>query len=144
MTDIIYKITTDKEELAGALSIRRQVFVKEQDVPDEIVTDGRDPEALHIVVKEANRVIGTARIMFTEERCAKLERMAVLKGYRGRGIGKAIVSFFIREMRKRGVKQAVLHAQHQAAGFYKSCGFRETGTPFLEAGIRHLKMVKDL
>jgi len=144
MPKFIYKITADKEELAGALSVRRQVFVKEQDVPDEIVTDGRDTEALHIIVKEADKLIGTARIMFTEERCAKLERMAVLKSYRRKGIGKAIVAFFTKEMRKRGVKQAVLHAQYQAAGFYKSCGFRETGAPFFEAGIRHLKMVKDL
>ena len=144
MTDLIYKITTDKKELADALSIRRQVFVKEQGVPDEIVTDGRDPEALHIVVKEADKVIGTARIMFSEKRCAKLERMAVLKDYRSRGIGREIVSFFTKEMRKRGIKQAVLHAQHRAAGFYKSCGFRETGMPFCEAGIRHIKMVEDL
>ena len=71
---------------------------------------------------------------------AKIERMAVLKLFRDKGIGKGIISFLNEELRRSKITHVILHAQYQVIDFYKTCGFHETGLPFEEAGIKHMKM----
>ena len=140
MKNLIFKLVTDDEELRGALEIRRQVFVHEQGVSEELEYDGQDEEALHMVVKDGARVIGTTRVRFLASNRVKIERMAILKSFRRKGIGSNIISFLKRELEKRHIKQIILHAQCAVAEFYKSCGFEETGPPFWEADIKHIKM----
>lgn len=138
------KLVTSDKELKGALEVRRQVFVDEQGVSEDIELDGRDVEALHMVVVDRKRVIGTARVLFLANGQAKIERMAILKPFRGRGIGKKIISFLNRELRNRQVERVFLHAQCSVSAFYKLCGFDETGPTFWEAGIKHIKMQRQL
>ena len=68
--------------------------------------------------------------------------MAVLRPFRRRGIGSRIVSFLNEELKNRQVEQVVLHAQYAVVAFYKSFGFEELGLPFVEDGIKHIKMQK--
>ncbi len=138
--NVTFKLATNDEELRGALEVRRQVFVEEQGVSEDLEYDGLDGEALHIVVKDGERVIGTARLRFPTTNQAKVERMAVLKPFRGRGIGSKIISFLKGELKTKRIEHVVLHAQYVLTAFYKSCGFEETGAPFWEAGIKHIKM----
>ena len=139
-----YKLATSDSELDGAFAIRRQVFVEEQGISEDIELDEHDKEALHMVVKDGDRVIGTARVLFLDAGLAKIERMAILPPFRRRGIGKGIISFLSEELKNRQVEQVILHAQYAVVAFYKSCGFEETGSPFWEAGIKHIKMQKQL
>ena len=135
-----YKLVTTDEELSGAFEVRRRVFVEEQGVSEDIELDGHDREALHMVVKEGGRVVGTARVMFMDDNKAKVERAAILKPFRRRGIGRNMISFLLEQLRSRKVKQVVLHAQYSVIDFYKSCHFEESGSPFWEAVIKHVKM----
>ena len=140
MRNLTFKLVTDDEELRGAFEVRRQVFVHEQGVSEELEYDGQDEEALHMVVKDRVRVIGTARVQFLASNRAKIERMAILKSFRRKGIGSNIISFLKRDLKNRQIKQIILHAQCAVAEFYKSCGFKETGPTFWEADIKHIKM----
>jgi len=144
MKELIYKFVENERELKGAFEVRRQVFTEEQNVPEELEFDRDDGEALHVVVKDGEGVIGTARVLFLANSQAKLERMAILKPFRRRGIGRGIISFLNEELKNRGVAQVILHAQCAAAAFYKSCGFEESSSPFWEVGIKHIKMQKRL
>jgi predicted GNAT family N-acyltransferase len=144
MGKLSYKMVASDRELKGAFEVRREVFVKEQGISEEQVFDGHDGEALHMVVKDGERVIGTARVLFLADNQAKLERMAVLKPFRHKGIGRRIVSFLNGELKNRQLEQVVLHAQYEVVAFYKSCGFEESGLPFWEVGIKHVKMQKRL
>jgi len=144
MSELNYKLVTNDKELKGAFEVRRQVFVAEQSIPEDLELDGLDKKALHMVVKDGERVIGTARVLFLANSQAKIERMAVLKPFRGIGIGKKIISFLNEELKNRQVEEVVLHAQCSVVAFYKSCGFKELGPAFWEAGIRHLKMQRQL
>ena len=144
MKELIYKFVENERELKGAFAVRRQVFTEEQNVPEELEFDRDDGEALHVVVKDGERVIGTARVLFLANSQAKLERMAILKPFRRRGIGRGIISFLNEELKNRGVAQVILHAQCAAAAFYESCGFAESSSPFWEVGIKHIKMQKRL
>jgi len=144
MGKLSYKLVANDRELEEAFEVRREVFVEEQGISEDLVFDGHDGEALHMVVKDGQRVIGTARVLLLADNQAKLERMAVLKPFRHKGIGRGIVSFLNKELRKRQLEQVVLHAQYTVVAFYKSCGFEESGLPFWEAGLKHIKMQKRL
>ena len=135
---------TGDVELQEAFEVRRQVFVQEQGISEDLVLDGQDKEALHIAVKDGVRVIGSARVQFLADNRAKLERMAVLRSFRRRGIGRRIISFLNEELRNRQLRQVILHAQYSAIVFYKSCGFEESGLPFWEAGMKHIKMQRSI
>lgn len=140
MKELSYKLVANENELRGAFEVRRRVFVEEQGVAEELDLDGNDGKALHMVVKDGAEVVGTARVRFLNAKQAKLERMAVLDGFRRKGIGSGITFFLIDEIRNRQIEQVVLHAQYGVIAFYKSCGFEEMGLPFTEAGLKHIKM----
>jgi len=144
VTNIYYKLVETGEELEAALELRRQVFSLEQGIAESLVCDAQDHEALQIIVKIGSTVIGTARIRFPGDNCAKIERMAVSRCWRRRGIGRGIMTFLTDELKRRRVEKVVLHAQHDAVYFYKSMGYIISGASFEEAGIKHLPMERSL
>lgn len=141
MKELIYKFAENEIEYEGVREIRRLVFVGEQGIPEKLVFGGDpgDDDNL-IVVLDEQSVIATARIIFSSQDTAKIERMAVLETFRNLGVGRKMMSFMVSEINKRGFRKIYLHAQYTAVGFYKNCGFRAIGKPFSEAGIKHVKM----
>ncbi len=110
-------------------------------MPEELDLDGLDPECLHVLAwNEQGRPIGTARM----QEDGKIGRMAVLKPWRGRGVGRALLQALLSEARSRGLTSVYLAAQIQAIGFYEKHGFQATGDIFLDAGIPHRSMILDL
>jgi len=144
MSRFNYKLVTGDDELQEAVEVRRQVFVREQGIEEDLVFDGYDREALHMVVKDGERTIGSARVRFLTDNQAKLERMAVLKRYRHKGIGREMLLFLDAVWKDKQMQQVIIHAQLEVVPFYKLCGFDELGLPFQEAGIKHIKMRKQL
>ena len=144
MSKFGYKLVTNDAELQEAFEVRRQVFVREQGISEDLVFDEHDREALHMVVKDGERIIGSARVQFLADNQAKLERMAVLKRYRRKGIGREMLLFLETVWKDKQVRQVIIHAQLEVVPFYKFCGFDELGLPFREAGIKHIKMRKQL
>ena len=71
-------------------------------------------------------------------------RMAVLKGWRGRGIGGQILARLVDRARSRGDLEVVLSAQVQALAFYRAHGFVEEGAEYMDAGIPHRTMRRSL
>jgi predicted GNAT family N-acyltransferase len=144
MSKFSCKLVAGNGELQEALEVRRQVFVREQNISEDLVFDGHDREALHIVVKDGQRVIGSARVQFLTDNQAKLERMAILEHYRRKGIGREMLLFLDTLWKDRQVQQVIIHAQLEVVPFYKLCGFDESGSSFWEAGIKHIKMHKQV
>jgi predicted GNAT family N-acyltransferase len=130
-------------EIDDALGLRRRVFCDEQGVTLEADQDGRDPEALHIVALDDDRLIGTCRLLF-DDGVARLGRMAVEPELRGRGVGALILEAAERESRAAGALKIRLHAQTAAASLYARGGFEVQGEEFMEEGIPHLTMEKPL
>ena len=134
------KRAISKQARKRALAIRLRVFVKEQGVPREIELDSDDEHAVHLLALVAGRAVGTARIVM-KRGTAKIGRMAVLKSYRGKGVGRTLLRRATKAAKEKGAKQVFLHAQVPVIGFYEKLGFRSTGRVFMEAGIAHRKMV---
>jgi predicted GNAT family N-acyltransferase len=129
---------TSKEALR---TVRWKVFVEEQRVPEELEWDDADELSAHVLAVEAGGMpIGTARLL----RDGHIGRMAVLKEWRGRGVGSALMSHLLGLARASGHGEVRLHAQTHAAGFYAKHGFAVKGGEFMEAGIPHVVMVRTL
>jgi predicted GNAT family N-acyltransferase len=135
-----------ESDRAAALALRREVFVREQHVPEEIELDDHDATADHVVaVDESGRVVATGRLVLLDGATGKVGRMAVAKPIRGRGAGTAVLAELERIAREeRRVDSIVLHAQLSAKGFYDRTGYLAEGEVFEEAGIDHLQMRKRL
>lgn len=128
------------DDMAACFAIRREVFCLEQGVAEDLEIDGRDPECRHYLLRIDGRTIGTARVRPVAPGVAKIERVAVLESYRGRGLGFALMRHVLREL---GRDRAVLHAQAHTENFYRALGFTTEGQPFEEAGIPHVRMTRD-
>jgi predicted GNAT family N-acyltransferase len=118
-------------------AVRFKVFVEEQHVPAEEEWDAEDPHSRHVVALAADGTpIGTGRLL----RDGHIGRMAVLKEWRGGGIGSALLSRLLQLAREARHEVARLHAQTHAMGFYEKHGFVAEGEEFMEAGIPHFVM----
>jgi len=124
----------DREALAG---IRQQVFVVEQGVPESRERDGLDPDCWHVLARdEAGQTIGCARLSPEH----KIGRMAVLREWRGQGVGAALLRELIQRARTLGWSEVTLAAQVSAIGFYEREGFVAYGDVFEDAGLPHRAM----
>lgn len=123
-----------------AAPIRFAVFVEEQGVPRAIELDDMDGASVHAVAFEGDVAVGTGRLLPD----GHIGRMAVLKAWRGRGIGSRILERLMEKARSRGDREVALSAQVHAAAFYRAHGFVEEGAEYTEAGIPHQAMRRTL
>ena len=140
------KRITEENDLMKAFHIRKEVFVEEQGVPLEDEFDEYDNlygQCEHVLVYYNEQSVGTGRVRFVEH-FAKLERICILKPYRKFGIGKIIIKALEEIAEKNGVTKIKLHGQTHAEGFYKKLGYQTSSNMFMEDGIPHILMVKDL
>ena len=122
-------------------SVREPVFVVEQQVPQEEEWDDLDPKCQHVIARDSeHKPIGTGRL--TPEH--KIGRMAVLREWRGKGVGEALLVALIDQARAQGLREVSLNSQVGALGFYEKFGFKPYGEQFEEAGIQHLAMKLEL
>ena len=126
----------------AAYAIRCAVFVEEQGIPAELEIDDSDPIAEHVLAFVDGQCVATARVYLDEQESskAKIGRMAVLKGFRGQGIGTALLGEAIRAGMMQGASVFELHAQQSAAPFYAKLQFKPDGAIFDEVGIPHQRM----
>ena len=125
---------------ADASPIRFEVFVAEQRVPADIELDELDARCVHAVAYENGAPIATGRLLPD----GHIGRMAVLKAWRGRGVGSAILRALMDAARRRGDAKIELSAQVHAVPFYLAHGFQPVGPVYEEAGIAHQAMTKAL
>ena len=131
-------------QMALAHEIRRRVFIEEQHVPEEIELDEDDRHAVHALAILDGKAVGCGRFVAHGAGEVKIGRMAVCQELRGSGIGRRILEFLMKEARRRGFENVVLHAQLTAEGFYLKQGFQPDGEVFEEAGIKHRAMQRKL
>jgi len=144
MNEYVYQLVSSENEMAGAFEVRKKVFIEEQEIPEEEEYDHHDNNCLHVIAKSGEAIIATARVRFPTLHIAKIERMAVLKPFRGNHIGGNLILFIHDMLRHKKIKRSILHAQYVVIPFYQSYGYSKTGNPFWEAGIKHIKMYTNL
>jgi predicted GNAT family N-acyltransferase len=123
----------------AAYAIRHAVFVEEQGISADLEIDDYDSIAEHALAYVNGQCVATARIYLDEQNPskAKIGRMAVLKEFRGQGIGTALLGEAIRAGMMQGASVFELHAQQSAVPFYAKLQFKPDGAIFDEVGIPH-------
>jgi predicted GNAT family N-acyltransferase len=139
-TELLIELLPWDKARAYATPIRFAVFVEEQCVPREIELDEMDEKSLHAVALDNQFPVGTGRLLPD----GHIGRMAVLRDWRGRGIGGQILGRLMDQARAAGHREVVLSAQVHATAFYRMHGFVEEGAEYMEAGIPHLNMRRQL
>jgi predicted GNAT family N-acyltransferase len=136
------------EELNQCFVIRKKVFVEEQGVPAEIEIDEFDasPDACsHFLLLYNKEPAATGRWQAYKVDTAKLQRLAVLKPFRGLGMGKKLILALEQQAREAGFQYSILDGQCHAESFYHKLGYETISEqPFEEAGIMHVRMQKSL
>lgn len=136
---IAYFPVTDAR-MAAARRIREIVFCDEQQVPANLEWDAHDATCEHVLAEVEGIPAGAARIRRYKPGVFKVERVAVLKEARGKGIGLYLMAEIMRRLADQNVSAVVLNAQTQVEGFYHRLGFVSEGDAFVEAGIPHVHM----
>jgi predicted GNAT family N-acyltransferase len=137
------QIATTDDEITEAMSIREKVFQQEQAIPRELDFDGKDDVSDHFVAYLGDFAVGTGRLRyaFDKVKIVRIERLAVLSEFRGRGIGKGIMAKMHKYLQEKNITEVMLQAQEPLAGFYEKLGYVKAGEPFLEVGKPHVKML---
>ncbi|MEU0413309.1 GNAT family N-acetyltransferase [Streptomyces griseorubiginosus] len=144
------RVAEDPADREACFTVRKEVFVGEQGVPEDIEYDAYDAVALHVLaVREDGVPLGTGRLLFGaaaagktggDESVGSLGRLAVTQAARGLGVGAALVRAIEDAARARGLAAVGLHAQTHALGFYERLGYVAYGPEFPDAGIAHRAM----
>jgi predicted GNAT family N-acyltransferase len=150
----VVRIAEDPADREACFAVRKEVFVREQGVPEDIEYDAYDAEAVHVLaVREEGVPLGTGRLLSGDAAAAKnggdpsvgsLGRLAVTREARGLGVGAALVRAIEEAARARGLTAVDLHAQTHALGFYERLGYEVYGPEFPDAGIPHRAMRRPL
>ncbi len=127
------------------MSIRGIVFVHEQNCPFSEEYDSYDCLDVagvdHIIGKKDEQPVATGRIIYKENKVAKLERFAVLTQFRGKGVGKGLIEYMLATSLAKKCDTIYIHAQTRLLEYYERLGFFADGQVFVEANIEHKKMV---
>lgn len=130
-------------ELYALLKLRVDVFVVEQNCPYPEL-DGKDDQALHLMLKRGEDIIAAARIFPPhDDKPAKIGRVVVSPDHRGERLGDALMREALKACAERfpGVP-VFLSAQSHLQKFYGSFGFKPVSDEYLEDGIPHVDMLK--
>lgn len=140
--DIVVEYFNDVTE--DTKYIRETVFVVEQGFSEEF--DEIDKKSIHLLLKVNDKIVATARIFKSDTGSSKwtVGRFAVLKEYRGTGIGTFLMKKVEEKIKEQGGHVAELSAQKQAENFYLSLGYIPMGDIYYDQHAPHIHMEKEL
>lgn len=133
------KFLSPLDDLSECLEIRREVFIDEQGVAEELEYDGSDSTAMHLIVFDGEKTVATGRISLIDG-IYKISRVAVRKEERGKYYGDFTVRMLCDRAFQNGAEVVYINSQTHAVGFYESIGFECVGDEFMEAEIPHIEM----
>lgn len=120
--------------------IRTQVFICEQGITEADEWDDQDVISQHFVIYDQDQPIATARLLQNHS----VGRVAVVKAYRGQGLGQMIMLEIISYAQKQRLSVLTLSSQVHAISFYEKLGFTVQGNSYDECGISHIEMTMNL
>lgn len=123
-------------------NIRIEVFVDEQNFQEEF--DELDEISTHMAFYDNGKAVATCRFFPIDDNTYKLGRIAVVKSYRGKQLGRYVMECAEKEIKKLGGKVLKLGAQTRAQGFYEKCGFIPYGEIYKEEYCDHIMMKKEI
>ena len=138
---IIQHNSADYEQM---IALRVSQLLNPIGVPASYIAIENEKNDFLIGAFENNEIIGCCVLTPAANRVIQLRQMAVLSDYRGKGIGAAIIRFAEKVANENNFSTLIMHARDPVIDFYKKCGYEIYDEPFVEVGIGHHKMKKQL
>ncbi len=130
------------KELYEIMKARNMVFLLEQKIICQDLDDV-DYESLHCFMVANGRVAAYLRAFYTDEKTVRIGR--VLTVSHGRGQGKELMEKSISAIKeKMPCNKIYIEAQKHAIGFYEKHGFKVTSGEFLDEGVVHVAMERNI
>lgn len=128
---------------AAVSALRQRVLVDELGIKADMAWDDQDAHAVHAtLINRLGQPVACGRLTREAPGIGRIGRMAVERVLRGSGLGNQLLRALLDAAKAQGDKQVLLHAHHDAQGFYLKEGFAPHGQPFEEAGVTHIEMVR--
>lgn len=123
-------------------ALRTEVFIDEQGFENEF--DETDNKATHVLIYDGKTPIATGRLYSDDGQSYHIGRVCVKKEYRGKKLGRRVLSALEEDARKAGGSEVKLSAQCRAKEFYEKCGYTATDDQHDDEGVPHVTMIKKL
>ncbi len=136
-------ITTTEKDLQNAWSVRKKVFVDEQKVPIDLEIDEHEDEATHFVLYDQEQPVGAGRFRHVDGK-GKVERICILPSHRQKGAGTQLMKAIENYAKEQAIPTLTLNAQTDAIPFYEKLHYEVVSEEFLDAGIPHRTMEKEI
>ncbi len=139
------KVVHTLDEMLKVFAIRSAVYIEEQHCPCDEEFDGNDFSGTHLLASIGGQPVGCLRIRYFGE-FAKIERVAVLRRFRGRGIGHKLVTAAIELCRAKSYRRVYAHARRQLLPFWIEQGFAElaSGRSFAFSDFEYVEIIRNL
>lgn len=138
-------IEVDDPLHAGELDLRYRLLRRPLGMPRGSERQPDEADLLHFVaVVGGERVIGCVAFRRHTDVSGQLLQMAVDDSVQGRGLGRRLVRHLERQVEARGFREVTLHARDIAVGFYEKLGYRSEGGIYVEVGIPHRNMRRQI
>ena len=131
-------------ELYNILQARSQVFMLEQNIRCQDM-DGIDLAAKHYFLEEDRKLKAYLRAFYEDDSKETVRIGRVLTIDRGIGLGATVVNSALADIKQNmRCRQVFVDSQKHAIGFYEKMGFQIVSPEFLEEGIVHVRMQRDI
>ncbi|MEK4228512.1 GNAT family N-acetyltransferase [Solibacillus sp. FSL H8-0538] len=138
------KLVQNEEDRGRAFDVRMKVFVEEQGIPQHLEIDEHDQTSIHFIVNNGDQTIAASRLREIAPKVGKVERVCVLESSRGKRLGALIMEAVEKYAVENNWEMLKLHAQNYAVPFYEKLGYVVTSPEFMDAGIPHRAMEKQI
>lgn len=137
-------IEYDSEQYMESVELRQAVlrtplglkFTKENMV--------NDANELHVAASDGQSIVGILLLRPLSDDTFKMRQVAVKSNLQSQGIGKQLVEYSETLAKSMGVSTIELNARKVSLDFYLGLNYKQVGEQFLEIGIPHFKMIKNL
>src|SRR5258708_3121546 len=145
-TMIVFRVAETKHDHGWCVAVRTLVFAVEQHIDITLEVDQHEDACRHILGFDDLVPFAAARWRRYKTGVAKIERVALLKAWRGRNLGIALVEAGVADIKnaRPGADTLRLEAQDYTIPFYRKIGFAVVGEGFLDANIPHHAMERSL
>jgi predicted GNAT family N-acyltransferase len=140
---LTFKEITTPNEMSYAFIIRKDVFIKEQNVDVDLEIDGEDDKANQYLLLEGDKPVGTLRVFLDlKTRSSHIGRVAIIKDKRKLGYGKFMMNKIINILKENYSPLRIeVESQLRVTKFYESLGFIPVSEEIImDAGIEHIQM----
>ena len=107
---------------------------------------GKDKNGFLLVAffPKSERIVGCCILTPISESTVQLRQMAVDNFLQKQGVGSILLLFAQEVAVQNNYRYLYLHAREEALGFYKKHGYTIEGDRFIEVGIPHVEMLKQI